>query len=144
MTKRTITKASKRRLSIFGTISVIAIVYFVVSLISSTYSIYTLTKEKKELENLYIELVEQAEDLKLDIEKLNDPDYLADYARENYLYSKDGEYILQIEEIIETKEEIDTISTSINKEYILLGLGFLVILMFVYILIKSKKRSKKK
>ena len=144
MAKRTITKASKRRLTIFGTISVITIVYFVFSLIYSTYSIYSLAKEKKELENLYIELIEKADDLKLDIEKLNDPDYLADYARENYLYSKDGEYILQIEEIIETSEEIDTISNYINKEYIFLGLDLLVILMFIYILIKSKKRNQKK
>ena len=144
MSKRRVTKASKRRLTIFGTISLIAIVYFFISLICSIYTISNLTKEKKELENLYVELQEKAEDLNLDIEKLNDPDYLADYARENYLYSKDDEYILQIEEVIETKEEIDTISTSINKNYILLGLVSLIFLMFLYIIIKSRKKDKKK
>lgn len=144
MSRRRITKASKRRLTIFGTISVIAIIYFCVSLIYSVYSIYSLSVEKKELDKLYVELQEKAEDLKLDIDKLNDPNYLADYARENYLYSKDGEYILQIEEIVETKEEIDTISTSINKNYILLGLGFLIFLMFIYILSKSKNKYTRK
>jgi len=142
MPKRRITRASKRRLTIFGTVSIIAIVYFCISLIYSGYSIYSLSKEKKELENLFIDLQEKAEDLKLDIERLNDPDYLADYARENYLYSKPDEYILQIEEIVETKEEIDTISTVIDRNYILLGLGFIIFLMFMYILLKGRKRKK--
>ena len=144
MPKRRITKASKRRLTIFGTISVIAIVYFSISLVYSIYSIYDLSHQKKELEANYLILQEEAENLKIDIEKLNDEKYLADYARENYLYSKDDEYILQIEEIVETKEEIDTISTAIDKNYILLGLGILIILIFMYILFKGKKKSTKK
>ena len=144
MANRRITKASKRRLTIFGTVSVIAIVYFCVSLICSCYSIYDLTKKKQELDNLYVQLQEKAIELNLDIEKLNDPKYLADYARENYLYSKEDEYILQIEEIIEEKEQIDTIKTSINKKYIFMGLSFIILLMFVYIILKSKKKDKKK
>jgi len=144
MASRRITKASKRRLTIFGTISVIAIIYFCISLIYNCYQIYDLTKQKKDLDNLYVKLQEKATELNLDIEKLNDPKYLADYARENYLYSKDDEYILQIEEIIEDKEQIDTITTSINKNYIFAGLSFIVLLMFVYIILKSKKKDKKK
>ena len=34
--------------------------------------------------------------LKVDVEKLQDSDYIARYAREKYLYSKDGEFILNI------------------------------------------------
>ena len=144
MPKRRITKASKRRLTIFGTISAIAIVYFSISLIYSIYSIYDLSQQKKELEEKYLILQEEAESLKIDIEKLNDEKYLADYARENYLYSKDDEYILQIEEIVETKEEIDTISAAIDKNYILFGLVILIILIFMYILLKGKKKNTKK
>lgn len=140
MPKRRISKASKRRLTVFGTLSVIVIISFFISLIYSGYSIYTLSKEKNKLEKEYIRLQEKAEDLKIDIDKLNDPKYLADYARENYLYSKDGEYILQIEDIIETKEEIDTIY-NINKKHVLFGLIFLIFLMFLYIIIKSRKRK---
>ena len=33
-----------------------------------------------------------------DIKKLNDPDYITKYVREKYLYSKDGEIILRIDE----------------------------------------------
>lgn len=144
MTKRRITRASKRRLTIFGTLSIVAVVYFCISLVYSFYSIYQLSKEKENLNNTYAELQQKAEDLKLDINKLNDPKYLADYARENYLYSKDDEYILQIEEIIEEKEQIDTINTKINKSYILIGLSFGILLIFVYIIIKSTKKDKKK
>lgn len=139
-----ITKASKRRLSLFGTISIIAVFYFIFSLVYSSYSIYNLTKEKNRLNDLYIELQEKAEDLKLDIEKLQDPNYLADYARETYLYTKDDEYVLQIEEIIETNEKIDNLTNNINKNYIIFGLICALILIFIYIISKSNKKSQKK
>ena len=145
MPKRRITKASKRRLTIFGTISLIAIIYFLISLVYSCYSIYNLTQEKARLENLCVELEKEAEDLKLDIEKLNDPNYLADYARENYLYSKEGEYIIQIgEEITETVQTIDTISTTIDRNYILLSLTLVIIAIFIYIILKGSNKKTKK
>ena len=145
MAKRRITKASKRRLTVFGTFSLVAILYFIISLIYNIYIINDLYNEKKALEKEYNLLVEDAEQLKLDIARLNDPEYLADYARENYLYSKEGEYIIQIgEEITETKQTIDAINLNINKNYILFGLGFLIVLIFMYILLKGKKKTKKK
>ncbi|MBR6690819.1 MAG: septum formation initiator family protein [Bacilli bacterium] len=141
MPKRRISKASKRRLTIFGTISLIAIVYFGFSLLYNIYTIYDLTSEKKNLENLYVELQEEAESLKIDIEKLNDQDYLANYAREHYLYSKDGEYIIQIDDIEEIEDDI---SNEINKNYIILGLSTLMIFIFIYIISKGKKKKRKK
>ena len=144
MTKRRISKASKRRLTFFGTISLISIIYFGFSLLYNVYVIYNLTNEKKALENSYIELQEEAEQLKIDIEKLNDPEYLANYARENYLYSKDGEYIIQIDELEETNDNIENISMQINKNYIILGLSIIMILIFIYILSKGKKKDKRK
>lgn len=144
MSKRRITKASKRRLTVFGTISLIAIIYFNISLILNCYSIYDLTREKAILENKFALLQQEADNLKLDIQKLNDPKYLADYARENYLYSKDDEYIIQIEEIIETQDEIEFMQVNINKNYILTGLCFLICALFIYIFIKSRKNTQKK
>lgn len=58
--------------------------------------IYDKFKEKKELEKQLEELKEKEAILKVDADKLQDPDYIARYAREKYLYSKDGEFILQI------------------------------------------------
>ena len=45
-----------------------------------------------------VDLREKEEKLKVDANKLQNPDYIARYAREKYLYSKEGEYILQIPE----------------------------------------------
>ena len=141
MTKRRISKASKRRLSFFGTISLIAIVYFAFSLIYNVYTIYDLSMQKKRLENLYVQLQDKAETLKIDIEKLNDDRYLANYAREHYLYSKDGEYIIQIDsKNIEDME--DNLSSEINKNYIIIGLSIFMLFIFIYILSKGKKRRR--
>ncbi len=147
MAKRRISKASKRRLTFFGTISLIAIVYFAFSLLYNIYTIYDLTCEKKNLEKSYLELQDKADQLKVDIEKLNDPEYLANYARENYLYSKDGEYILQLDEdelneAIETINIIDSISLKINRNYCILVLSIIMLLIFIHILSKGKKRTK--
>ena len=52
--------------------------------------------EIQELEKELTALKEKEEELQVDANKLQNPDYVARYAREKYLYSKDGEYILQI------------------------------------------------
>ena len=41
-------------------------------------------------------LKEKEEELNNTVTKLSDPDYIARYAREKYLYSKDGEIIIRI------------------------------------------------
>ena len=142
MAKRRITKASKRRLTIFGTLSLFAIFYFIFSLFYNAYTIYDLTREKDKLEEKYVALKEESENLKIDIEKLNDPDYLANYARENYLYSKEGEYVLQLkEETEQTEEKINIISDNIKKNYLIVGLSVFMVLVFVVIIKKGKKRA---
>ena len=144
MAKRRITKASKRRLTVFGTLSLFAIFYFIFSLLYNSYMIYSLVQEKDKLEKKYIKLQEKAENLKVDIEKLNDPDYLANYARENYLYSKQGEYVLQLkEETEETEEQINIISNNIKKNYLIVGLSVFMALVFAIIIRKGNKRVSK-
>lgn len=56
-----------------------------------------LKREKKELENQLVVLQEEKEVLESDISKLEDPDYIAKYVREKYLYSKEGELILRLD-----------------------------------------------
>ena len=46
----------------------------------------------------YNEKLEDEENLKDEINKLQDPEYMAKYAREKYLYSKNGEIIIKIED----------------------------------------------
>ena len=60
------------------------------------YQIYVKNREKKEFEKELLELKDKEEELKATVTKLQDPDYVARYAREKYLYSKDGEIIIRI------------------------------------------------
>ena len=60
--------------------------------------IYSKYKEKGELQKELASLKDKEEELESDVNKLQDSDYVARYAREKYFYSKDGEYILKIPE----------------------------------------------
>ena len=108
-------KASGNRLIVFGTISIFIIVSFVYSLFSYIIEVKNLNAEQIKLENDLLLLKEEEANLKNEIEKLKDPDYLARYARENYMYSKDGEYIIKVSE----KEKDETLSNveENNKKY---------------------------
>ena len=52
--------------------------------------------EARELEKKLADLQEAEKELNSEIVKLQDPDYLARYAREKYFYSKDNEIIIRI------------------------------------------------
>lgn len=68
------------------------------TLIDNLYQINDLKMEFKDLEKERVSLLEQEEALDADIKRLSDPEYVARYAREKYLYSKEGELILRIVE----------------------------------------------
>ena len=44
----------------------------------------------------YFTLKDEEDKLNSDIKKLKDPEYVARYAREKYMYSKDGELIIRL------------------------------------------------
>ena len=134
---RKVAKVTKRRLTVFGTLSLIAIVYFCITLGYHLYTIFDLHHQKNELENTYSNLQKEADDLQIEINKLNDPDYLARYAREKFSYSKDGEYIIKINE---TEKEMDNIDDSLNINYVVVGLSGLLVMIFIYIIVKSRKK----
>ena len=60
-----------------------------------------MKEQKKELEDRINSLKEEEKILESDIQKLEDPSYVARYAREKYLYSKDGEIIIRLPDSIE-------------------------------------------
>ena len=70
---------------------------FVGNMFSYWSSIFSNIKEKKELESSYVTKLEEEELLKSEIQKLQDEEYIARYAREKYLYSKNGELIIKID-----------------------------------------------
>ena len=61
-------------------------------------SINAMEIQKKELSAKITDLEKEKESLEQSIVKLNDPDYIAKYVREKYLYSKDGELILRMKD----------------------------------------------
>ncbi len=139
MVKKRVPKASKHRLLFFGTLSIFIIIYFLFSVTYYTMDIYKLQKEEKELKNTLNSLKYDEKGLKTEIEKLKDPDYLARYARENYLYSKNGEIVikLQKEEKIEQKMQE-------KKDYRFIFFGGCLILLFIigYVIKKNKQVKK--
>lgn len=92
------TTKTKFRVTFLGISLIIASVFCVSSIFS--YSSQIL-KTKNEIENLklsYSEKLDEEEALKDEINKLQDPEYMARFAREKYLYSKKDEIIIKIED----------------------------------------------
>ena len=128
-----VSKKSKRRLLIFGMLSIVSIGYFFVTLFGYTYNFISLKNEEAKLQNQLISLQDKKANLKVEIQKLNDPEYVARYAKENYLYSEDGEYVLKIDNSTPIISE-----TSSNNYYYLVG-G--VVLVLCVILLLSRRRT---
>lgn len=96
---KTKTKAkSRRRMLFLGLTSIIVIVATTFTIGKYWIEIYDKYQEKNRLEKELVSLKNKEKKLKVDANILQDPDYIARYAREKYLYSKDGEFILKIPE----------------------------------------------
>lgn len=91
-----VSKKAKRRLTILTTLLVFLIVLLGASFFSNWATILENKKEAARLNDEYKELLERETALKSEVTKLQDPDYVARYAREKYLYSKSGEMIIRI------------------------------------------------
>ena len=75
-------------------------VMFLVILVGTVFSdlqqVMANKSETKELSNKYNQLLEEEASLNSQVVKLQDPEYKARYARENQMYTGDGETILII------------------------------------------------
>jgi cell division protein FtsB len=77
--------------------TLLAIVGFVgLTCFNSWVEIYNNITEKKDLETQYNSLMDKEDELSDEVNKLQDPEYVAKYAREKYLYTKDGEIIIDV------------------------------------------------
>ena len=131
---------TRGRLIILGPICVFLMLWFVYTMFSYTTSLYKLQQQKKQLEAEYLNLQEVADDLKTEITKLQDPEYLAKYAREHYSYSKEGELIIKIHE---QQQEIAVQEYSVEWNQKMVRISLAVIgLIFLYIIIRSTKKKK--
>lgn len=77
---------------IFGTV----IGYLSYNFFSNVDKIVKIKEETQVLKEKLVSLQDEEEVLNSDIKKLKDPEYVARYAREKYMYSKDGELIIRI------------------------------------------------
>ena len=91
------TKKDKRRILVLILILIPLLVLFISNVWKYSAQILRNIETKKELDVTYKEKLKEEEKLQSEIIKLQDPDYVARYAREKYLYSKDGEIIIKIE-----------------------------------------------
>ena len=140
MAKKKVPKKAKRPLLVFGPIAVFIIVYCAFTLVTTGMDLYKLKTEEKELTEKLSTLKSDASDLKTEITKLQDKDYVARYARENYLYTKNGEYVIKTEE--KTKEEKK--ETEQDETYIIYACTAIAIFIVLFIIVKHHKRKKKK
>ncbi|MBQ9011079.1 MAG: septum formation initiator family protein [Bacilli bacterium] len=143
MAKKQISKKAKRRLTVLTPIAILAVGYLLFTIVTTGIQLYQLNHEEKELKEELKNLKGDYEDLKIESNKLKEKDYIASYARENYSYTKDGEFRIKIKTNEKEKEKTKE-NLTIKEEYIIYGGVILGILIILYILRKIRKRKKNK
>ena len=93
---RKLTKKSKRRVLLISIVTITLISLILVNMFSVWKQLIIKRQEKVFYSEELKKLKEEEAYLKVEVEKLQDPDYVARYAREQYLYSKDGELNIRI------------------------------------------------
>ena len=89
-------KKVKRRMRVYFFVIVGLLSFLVYKMSYYWPKIFDNYEEKTKLDSEYQALLKEEKNLTTDILKLKDPDYIARYAREKYMYSKDGEIIIKI------------------------------------------------
>lgn len=86
--------SSYKRFILATAVFVILITILVGSTFSDWAHILTNNKDIKSMSIEYEELLEEESSLKSEVTKLQDPEYIARYAREKFYLSKEGEMII--------------------------------------------------
>ena len=91
-------KKEKKRL-IFITLSILCVAILLVLNVYNDWQKIVQNQHKiAALSENYNALLDEEKSLKSEVAKLKDPDYVARYAKEKYLYTSDGEIIIRAEE----------------------------------------------
>lgn len=138
-------KKRKMKLKI-RTLATFVITIIMFGYVSFSVIYYGISKNKYETEQKLLQeklyqLKDEETDLNTEIVKLKDEDYLARYAREEYLYSKDGEYIIKLEEADKT-EQNELVSEKKFSFYYLISIIVIILLVSILIFKKKIKLSK--
>lgn len=93
--KHKVTKKERRRLTIFILSFIFILGFTCINIFPDWLKIMKNKQETTILQNSYEELLDTEEALKAEVQKLQDPDYVERYAKEKFLYTKDGEIIIR-------------------------------------------------
>lgn len=93
-----VSRKAKRRFTILTCLLIGVIIALGTGFFSNWATILENKRQVLKLEEEYEEMTDKQKSLEAEVVKLQDPDYVARYAREKYLYSKDGELIIRIPE----------------------------------------------
>lgn len=94
--KKTTAKKNNSRIGFLFFGLIMLLVILIGTVFGDLQQVVANKKETKELNNRYFQLLEEEASLNSQVIKLQDPEYKARYARENQMYTKDGETILII------------------------------------------------
>ena len=134
----------KVRMMLTFIVAIVLFGYVSFSIINYSVSKKKFENEERILETKLYELKDEETDLNQEISKLKDDDYLARYAREEYLYSKDGEYVIKIEEKAENKPNEEVEMVGIPKYLTLLNIlvACAIVGTLIAFILKAKKHQK--
>ena len=90
-------KKERRRLLIISLTVVALLISLVASMYHSFMQIIDNHKQTVALTAEYETLLEEEKALSSEVTKMQDPNYVARYAKEKYLYSEDNEIIIRID-----------------------------------------------
>ena len=95
-------KTGKKKMTPFLRLICIVVILFSVFLlyhvVEEVYTTFSLRRQLAEVEEKYQQVKDENEYLTRERAKLEDPDYVASYARGNYMLSKDDEQIFYLPE----------------------------------------------
>jgi len=96
--KKKYSAKTKGRMLIIFLFFIVIIFTLSYTLVVNMFDIKDLNFEMVTLDKEHSLLLEEEERIEADIKRLKDPEYVARYVREKYLYSRDGELILRFED----------------------------------------------
>ena len=139
---RKTTKQIKRRLVITVPVTLVIMIFSLYTAIIEFNKVKSYKDENKKLVEQLENLKKEAESLNIEITKLSSPDYIARYAREKYLYSKDGEKVVIVDVIKKEQKVEENDETLDSLKYMTIGTGIILVIVVIGIIkMKDKKKT---
>lgn len=91
------TKKEKKRLFLISFIIIGLLSFLVATVYKDFMTVMDNKNQASILKSEYEQLLDEEKSLSSEVTKMQDPDYLARYAKEKFLYSKDDEVIIRID-----------------------------------------------